>query len=233
MLDLRRLRYFVAIDRCGSMVLASRQLGIAQPALSRHMRELEALVGFQLLERLPRGVRTTDAGQILLHHAKLVVAQVDEAEGAIRSFAKAKGRMRTVKLSLLPSWSTSFTPAIFTAVAAKLPNVLLQIVEARHEESIRLINSREVDLEIDGQDTVKRAVIAGIGDSILSWNSVKVECESGLLSASPIVDPEITRTVVLRKAPSIDVETFERLRDILREIARTEDEPKTSCQPPE
>jgi LysR family transcriptional regulator, nitrogen assimilation regulatory protein len=304
MLDLRRLRYFVAIDRCGSMVLASRQLGIAQPALSRHMRELEALVGFQLLERLPRGVRTTDAGQILLHHAKLIVAQVDEAEGAIRSFAKARGRMRTVKLSLLPSWSTSFTPAIFTAVAAKLPNVLLQIVEARHEESIRLINSREVDLaitlsdtsedteavivqetlyivsrqklpssctlehaitgrklilpriqnplraciekaantvnlkprvdlEIDGQDTVKRAVIAGIGDSILSWNSVKVEYESGLLSASPIVDPEITRTVVLRKTPSIDVETFERLRDILREIARTEDEPKTSCQPPE
>jgi molybdenum-dependent DNA-binding transcriptional regulator ModE len=112
MLDLRRLRYFVAIDRCGSMLLASRQLGIAQPALSRHMRELEALVGFQLLERLPRGVRTTDAGQILLHHAKLIVAQVDEAEGAIRSFAKAKGGMRTVKLSLLPSWSTSFTPAI-------------------------------------------------------------------------------------------------------------------------
>lgn len=299
MLDLRRLRYFVAIVRNGSLLLASRELGVAQPALSRHMRELETLVGFQLLERLPRGVRATDAGQILLHHARNIVAQVDEAENAIRSFAKAKGRLRTLKLSLLPSWATSFTPAIVAAVATKLSNISLQIVEARHDESLRLIANREVDLaitfsdnsddaetlivqeklfvvsrqelpasctfestlkqrslilptirnplravidraadriglkpqvkiEIDGQDTVKRAVIAGIGDSILSWNSVRPECESGLLFASPIVDPVITRTISLRKTVAIDTETFLQFRALLREIACTRDEPEGS-----
>jgi LysR family transcriptional regulator, nitrogen assimilation regulatory protein len=297
MLDLRRLRYFVAIVRCGSMLTASRELGVAQPALSRHMRELESLVGFPLLDRLPRGVRATDAGQILLHHAKRIVAQVDEAEDAIRSFARAKGRMRTLKLSLLPSWATSFTPAIVAAVATRQSNISLQIVEAMYEESLRLIASREIDLavtlsdssdneetliveerlllvshhelpasfsfedvmrqrililptlrnplrslvertaatmglkpqvkiEIDGQDTVKRAVIAGIGDSILSWNAVRQECESGLLFAAHIVDPVLARTISLHRTTAIDPETFDQFRSLLRDIARGRTDPE-------
>ena len=66
MLDLRRLRYLVAIADCGSMSAAARQLGIAQPALSHHITELERLVGFPVLHRLARGVKATEKGEILL-----------------------------------------------------------------------------------------------------------------------------------------------------------------------
>ncbi len=289
MLDLRRLKYFVSIVDCGSMSAAARDLGVAQPSLSHHISELERLVGFELLERLARGVRPTERGAILLRHARHIVAEVDEAERAMRALRKMSVTRRIVRMALIASWATSFTPAIVREVHRRMPDTTLQILEARHEEAVRMVEADAVDLavtlspgqdpvgelvvreelcllssapvppsvrvadlaeqqlllpsrsnplratieeaalregvalpvamEIDGQDTVKRAVQAGMGVSILSLNSVTVEREMGTLFVARITDPGIYRSTYLRASPSVEREIFEIFRDILREVS--------------
>ncbi|HEY8368076.1 MAG TPA: LysR family transcriptional regulator, partial [Thermodesulfobacteriota bacterium] len=69
-MDLRKLRYFVHVAELGGFGRAARSLGVAQPALSRHVRDLERELGVRLLHRNGRGVLLTDAGMHLLPRAK-------------------------------------------------------------------------------------------------------------------------------------------------------------------
>ena len=70
MIDMRQLRYFVAIVEQGSLSRAAEFLRVAQPAPSLHVRNMEADLGTALLFRSPRGVEPTEAGSILLRHAR-------------------------------------------------------------------------------------------------------------------------------------------------------------------
>ncbi|TWB12794.1 LysR family hca operon transcriptional activator [Nitrospirillum amazonense] len=88
-MELRHLRYFVAVAEEGSLtVAAERRLHTAQPSLSRQIRDLEHEIGAQLLVRSPRGVELTEAGRVFLDHARLALAQVDAAREAARRAAK-------------------------------------------------------------------------------------------------------------------------------------------------
>lgn len=88
-MELRHLRYFVAVAEEGSLTLAAeRRLHTAQPSLSRQLRDLELEVGAQLLVRTSRGVELTDAGQVFLDHARLALAQAAEAVAAARRAAR-------------------------------------------------------------------------------------------------------------------------------------------------
>src|SRR5262245_20024779 len=74
-MNLRALRYFVAIADAGSFTAAAAAVSVAQPALTRQLRELEADVGVQLLQRVPRGVRLTHAGVTLYESAQRMLAE--------------------------------------------------------------------------------------------------------------------------------------------------------------
>src|SRR3984885_1633937 len=88
-MELRHLRYFVAIAETGSLTLAAgKRLHTAQPSLSRQIRDLEHEVGIQLLNRSPQGTELTAAGQAFLRHARLSLAQADAAVEAARSVAQ-------------------------------------------------------------------------------------------------------------------------------------------------
>src|SRR5246127_2335849 len=81
-IELRHLRYFVAVAEAGSMtVAAARKLHTSQPSLSRQIRDLEDEVGAQLLTRSARGIELTSAGRAFLDHARLVLSQVEAARG--------------------------------------------------------------------------------------------------------------------------------------------------------
>ena len=86
-MELRHLRYFVAVAEEGSLLTAAQQrLHTSQPSLSRQIRDLESEVGVKLLERQARGVTLTEAGRIFLDHARLALLQVEAAtEGARRT----------------------------------------------------------------------------------------------------------------------------------------------------
>src|ERR1700746_2104585 len=87
-MELRHLRYFVAIAEAGSMtVAAGRKLHTSQPSLSRQIRDLEEEVGAQLLTRRARGIELTPAGRTFLDHARAVLSQAGGAHEAARRIA--------------------------------------------------------------------------------------------------------------------------------------------------
>ena len=88
-MELRHLRYFVAVAEEGSVTLAAeRRLHTAQPSLSRQIRDLEMEVGAQLLVRSVRGIELTPAGRAFLDHARLALSQVEAAGEAARRAAQ-------------------------------------------------------------------------------------------------------------------------------------------------
>src|SRR5260370_9020895 len=88
-MELRHLRYFVAVAEAGSLTVAAEKLlHTAQPSLSRQIRDLENDVGTQLLIRNARGIELTAAGRAFLDHARLALIQVDAAGEAARRASK-------------------------------------------------------------------------------------------------------------------------------------------------
>src|SRR6201991_4290294 len=88
-MELRHLRYFVAVVEEGSLTTAAeRRLHTSQPSLSRQIRDLEYQVGAELLTRSVHGVELTAAGKAFLDHARLALAQVDAAVEAARAVSQ-------------------------------------------------------------------------------------------------------------------------------------------------
>jgi LysR family transcriptional regulator, nitrogen assimilation regulatory protein len=127
-MDLKRLRYFVSVSELGSFTLAARHLGIAQPALSRHIRQLEAECGSQLLRRNGRGAELTEIGRTVLDHARSLLEQIDRLETGLKA---AKGAPAgAVNLGLPPSVSMILVEPLFHRVRRNYPGIRLHISEA-------------------------------------------------------------------------------------------------------
>jgi DNA-binding transcriptional LysR family regulator len=101
--ELRQLRYFVAVVQEGQMTRAAARLQLAQPALSQAIARLEAQVGVRLLDRNPRGVTATAAGEAFLEKAQATLTAVDEVHATARSWAREEsGRLLVGFMSMTP-----------------------------------------------------------------------------------------------------------------------------------
>ena len=90
-MELRHLRYFVAVAEAENVLRAATQkLHVSQPAVSRQIRDLEDELGAQLFERTGKSVRLTDAGFLFLKEARAVLERTDEAVRSVRAFAQAR-----------------------------------------------------------------------------------------------------------------------------------------------
>jgi LysR family hca operon transcriptional activator len=125
-MELRHLRYFVAVAEEGSLtVAADRRLHTAQPSLSRQIRDLEAEVGVQLLIRSPRGIELTAAGRAFLDHARLALSQVEAAGEAARRAAYPE--QRTLALGFLSGCEPEWLPAVMHVLREELPKIEVTI----------------------------------------------------------------------------------------------------------
>ena len=115
MLNLTHLRVFRSVLETNSITEAARQLHISQPAASKQLAELEAHVGVTLLERLPRGVRLTAAGEVLSRHARRLFQEEEAAEAAL----KALLGLELGQVSLAASTNTSCP--LFDKASASFP----------------------------------------------------------------------------------------------------------------
>src|SRR5260370_4683508 len=104
-MELRHLRYFVAVGEEQHYGRAASRLRVAQPAISRQIQDLEAEVGFKLFERLPRGVKLSAAGKLFLEDARRVLQELSEA--AVRASRVASGRTAASLSSLRSEEHTS------------------------------------------------------------------------------------------------------------------------------
>jgi LysR family hca operon transcriptional activator len=125
-MELRHLRYFVAVAEEGSLKLAAeRRLHTAQPSLSRQIRDLEGEVGAQLLQRSAKGVELTSAGRAFLDHARLSLAQ---AEAAIESARRVAQPAKPVfAVGFLTGHEVDCIPPTTNILRDDLPNLEVRI----------------------------------------------------------------------------------------------------------
>jgi LysR family transcriptional regulator, hca operon transcriptional activator len=126
MVELRHLRYFVAVAEEGSLTLAAeKRLHTAQPSLSRQIRDLEYEVGVQLMSRSVRGIELTAAGRAFLDHARLALAQAEAAiEAARRAAHPAKP---TFALGFLTGQEMDWLPQAMRILRDELPNIEISV----------------------------------------------------------------------------------------------------------
>jgi LysR family transcriptional regulator, regulatory protein for tcuABC len=145
-MDMRQLRYFVQIVESGSLAKASRQLFIAQPALSQQMARLEEEVGKPLLVRSSRGVTATENGTALYHHAKFMLRQLEQAVSVARQDAHMlSGR---VTLGLAPTTNCRLGLPLVLHLRERLPGVMINIVEGLSGHLEHMTRVGELDLAI-------------------------------------------------------------------------------------
>jgi LysR family hca operon transcriptional activator len=125
-MELRHLRYFVAVAEAGSLtVAANAKLHTSQPSLSRQIRDLEDEVGAQLLTRSARGIELTAAGRAFLEHARSVLSQVEAATEAARRVAHpSKPRFA---MGFLTGHELAWMPEALRILRDELPNIDVMI----------------------------------------------------------------------------------------------------------
>lgn len=151
-MELRQLRYFVAIADHGSLSRAARVLHVAQPALTQQLQQLEVELGTQLLHRTAQGVISTDAGKTFYEHAQAILKQVEDAKWAV---AQAVGKPAgAVALGIPPSVSGAVALPLLTAVRQAYPEITLQLTEELSGTLIEQLKSGRINLALlfdDGQ----------------------------------------------------------------------------------
>ena len=126
-MDLRSIKYFVQIADVGSITRAAHHLGVAQPALTRHVRDMEQELGMQLLVRLPRGVRLTGAGRQFLELCRRILREFARVKEELRANAEVlRGR---VILGMTPTMGQLLLPGSVERARRQCPQVALKVVE--------------------------------------------------------------------------------------------------------
>jgi LysR family hca operon transcriptional activator len=120
--ELRHLRYFIAVAEAGNMTVAAEQrLHTAQPSLSRQIRDLETELGMTLLIRGARGVELTPAGKVFLDHARMVFLQVEAAAEAARRAAEPPKTSFTI--GFLSGYEVDWLPPVMSILREELPDI--------------------------------------------------------------------------------------------------------------
>lgn len=145
-MDLRQLKYFVQIVESGSLAKASRQLYIAQPALSQHVAKLEAEVGKPLLIRTAKGVTPTENGAALHHHARFMLRQLDQALSIARQEPGTVHGM--VSVGLAATTVCAVGVPFMRRIREKFPGIVLNVVEGMSGHLAQMMRLGQLDLAI-------------------------------------------------------------------------------------
>ncbi len=145
-MELRQLRYFVAIADAGTMARAAGEVFVTQSTLSHQLAQLERDVGDALFERVGRNLRLSDAGRQLLGYARSVLALVDEGAQAVRQVrAVATG---SLKVGVIHSMVTSIIPLVAAGFLRQHPAVKLQMPELSAVEIEAQVAAGALDLGV-------------------------------------------------------------------------------------
>lgn len=142
--ELRHLRYFVAVAEELSFTRAAERLHIAQPPLSTQIRNLEAALGVALFDRSRRQVSLTDAGELLLEESRRLLTQIEQALSATRT--AGEGEAGRLTIGFIPSASTSTLPGHLRAFRRRHPGVELFLRELPPDELAAQLHAGALDL---------------------------------------------------------------------------------------
>ncbi len=143
-MELRHLRYFLAVAEQESVRLAAKRVNVTQPAISRQIQYLEEELGFALFDRSPRGLKLTTAGRFYLGEARRVLATLQSAGLAGRRIAE--GLMGHLRIGLVENagWD-GLVPELFARFQTAAPDVRLELVPLNTPEQLERLRDGTLD----------------------------------------------------------------------------------------
>jgi DNA-binding transcriptional LysR family regulator len=142
-MDLRRLRYFVAVAEESSFNRAAQRLCISQPPLSNQVKQLEEDLGVLLFTRTSRGVRMTEAGEALLGEARRIFVQLEQTTRVVQRVGH--GEVGRLTLGFVPSASNEVLPSILRDFRRRFPEVELFLREMRPDRVVQRLHDKQID----------------------------------------------------------------------------------------
>jgi DNA-binding transcriptional LysR family regulator len=146
MLDVTRLRVLDAVARHGSVTAAAREMAYSQPSISHHLARLEAETGAQLLQRVGRGIRLTQAGQLLADRAAEIIGRIDAADAELSAHVGlTTGRVR---LAGFASAIGALMPHAAATLAREHPGLEIGATDTHPPEALELLRTGRVEVAI-------------------------------------------------------------------------------------
>ena len=144
-MELRHLRYFIAVAEEGHITRAAERLDMQQPPLSRLIKAIEHELDVRLFRRKPRGVELTDAGRAFLDKARAILADLDHAFETTRS--TARGEQGRIRVGVTPTGPFHpFVPRVIRAFREAFPLVSLTLEERLSNELIEQLRNERIDV---------------------------------------------------------------------------------------
>jgi len=145
-MELRHLRYFLAVGEALNFTRAAAQLRVAQPALSRQVQDLEDEIGVDLLKRSPRGVTLTADGRLFLEEVRELLKRADESVEKVR--ALARGEYGELRVGYAPTPTVEILPPALAAFQKAVPRVKVLLHDLSSDELIAGLRDATLELAI-------------------------------------------------------------------------------------
>ena len=146
MLDVTRLRVIEAVARHGSVTAAAKELHYSQPSVSHHLARLQDETGAQLLQRVGRGIRLTQAGQLLADRATEIIGRIDAADAELSAHVGLTTGQ--VRLAGFASAIGSLVPRAIGALASRHPDLQVTLTDTHPPEALELLRAGKVDVAV-------------------------------------------------------------------------------------
>jgi DNA-binding transcriptional LysR family regulator len=143
-IELRLLRYFVAVAEEGHVGHAAARLFISQPALSQQIRALEEQVGVPLFTRHPRGVELTDAGEVLLTEAREVLARAERFDETVEELGRGEGV--ALRIGVPPGLDPRLLPELLASLRESHPDAAIEVRELTTPDQLEALRAGSLDL---------------------------------------------------------------------------------------
>ncbi len=144
--DLTDLRLLVRVAEGNSLTAGAQALGISLPAASVRVKNLEVRIGAQLLHRTPQGVTLTPPGQAFVHHARLVLGQLEQLRGDLREYTRGiKGHLRVFANTTALG---EFLPPVLRTYLLRHPDVSVDLRERLSHDIVRAVSEGQIDIGI-------------------------------------------------------------------------------------
>lgn len=193
-MELRQLRYFVAVAEREHISEAAESLHVAQSAVSRQIANLESELGAELFERIGRNVKLTPIGKVFLEHSLIALEAIDFSKKQIDEYLDPeKG---TIKIGFPTSLASFLLPTVISAFKKEHPNVSFHLRQGSYRYLINAVKTRELNLAFLGPVPKK--------DEIIDTKILFTEKISALLPAShPLAERHEIQLADLRNEPFV------------------------------
>lgn len=143
-MEMQQLRHFVAAAKHGNIGRAAEELNITQPALSRSIKNLEASLGAELLERGSKGVRTTVFGEGILDHALIILSEVERAVSEVHAIkGLSQGQFA---MGIAPAFASFIVPEAIGQLNRDRPGINIMIASAFYDDLLAGLRRAELDI---------------------------------------------------------------------------------------